>query len=150
MTKAISTLAIMLTIMGCLVVGCALALITPGRLYWLLFLTELLLICAGFLVAWSSGDVLADPSAIRSRRQTIIKMMALLSTSALMFVCGIWIHHKPRMETSIQQLAGMEGTLAYASHQAMLLFILACLVILCLKLTLGYFQGVATADRNFR
>lgn len=149
MTKAISILAVMLTIMGCLIVGGALALNTPARVYWLLFLTELILICTGFLAAWSSGDTLAYLSAVRSRGQIIMKMVALLSTSALLFICGIWVHQKTQMETSIRQLSGMEGAFAHASHQAMQLFILTCMMVICLKLTLGYVRGVVTAYKKF-
>ena len=68
--------------------------------------------------------------------------VALLTISILLFISGDWVHQKPQMKDSSQQLEGMEGLYAQATHDGMQLFMLACLMVVIVKLILAYIQGV--------
>ena len=142
MKTGIATLVIMLSISGSLIVGAALTLNEPARLYWFLFASELFLLCAAFLTAWSAGNILSRLTKPKRCGLELVKIVALLTISILLFISGDWVHQKPQMKDSSQQLEGMEGLYAQATHDGMQLFMLACLMVVIVKLILAYIQGV--------
>lgn len=142
MKTGIATLTIMLSITGSFIVGAALAFNEPARLYWFLFISELFLVCSAFLTAWSAGDALSRLTKLEHCGLVVVKVVTLLIISVLLFISGDWVHLKPQMEDSIQQLVGMEGLYAQASHDGMQLFMFACLMVAIVKLILAYIQGV--------
>lgn len=148
MKTGIATLAAMLSVMGVLIIGAALTLNEPARLYWFLFASQLILVCTAFLIAWSASELLSHLSKSDHRGFAIVQIVMRLVVAGLVFMSVDWIHHKPQIEESIHGLSGMEGSFANATHQGMQVFIFACFTVIIVKLILSYVQGVVLGQSN--